>query len=452
MYGKSGMNLGSKHDGTLMETNSSHAAEKGVSFTNKTCDPRRFPWSRVFFPLEVSLGLYLFTAYFSLQLYQQYAFQRIATNTLVAELANASNTSADFNGTHCWSQETIENLTSENTFVNVQLGANHLNVISLVSFFLPSSLMVVLWGPLSDAFGRKPFMLLAIFGQTVSACLSLLIVYLELDLRFFAASEFVSGIFGGPGAMFALSFSYASDVTPKRWLTARIGLLEAAGLLAAAVSSSTSYRWIEHTDCNFVQPSLLTAVVSFLALLFTFFIPESLSKQKRADQFQPSSKALAILRHLLSGLKIFFCPRHIGCGRFWRLWVLAIVLCIAIINDIGVAQILPYFLHNEPFSWNYSFIGMFEATSLVSHGLCLIVLLPLLVMAKVSDIFIGLVGILFSIGSSVFIALLRNTWEMFLGKAKLSYVCISTHAGLVNMYIVCMCVRLLLALVVLSIF
>ena len=66
------------------------------------------------------------------------------------------------------------------------------DVISLASYFLLSSLMVVLWGPLSDAFGQKPFMLLTIFGQTVSVCLSLLIVYFELALKGFAASEFVS--------------------------------------------------------------------------------------------------------------------------------------------------------------------------------------------------------------------------------------------------------------------
>lgn len=390
---------------------------KGVHFT-KCCDFRRFPWRWVIFPVEVSLGLYLFTIFFLMQLLQQYAFQRIANDAFMEYIANhnVSNSSL-FNVSQCWNQDRIVDLTSEDTFTHIQAETNRMNTIFFLSFFLPSSLMVLALGPLSDAFGRKTFMVLALVGQAVSSALSLAIVYFQLNLMVFVASECVSGVFGGAGAMYALTFAYASDATPKRWLTARIGLLEAAAFVAIAISSSTSFRWIEYTDCNFVPPSSLVVGIAVLAILFTLFIPESLPRHRRTKQLRQNRGGC--IRELFNGLKIFFWPWYIEFGTFWRLWVLLLVMCIRVMNDIGLMQIISYFLHNKPLSWNYPLIGTFETVDSMARGLCLIVLLPILVVAKFSDIFIGLVGILFSIGCAIFIALLESTWEMFLGRLKL---------------------------------
>lgn len=345
--------------------------------------------------------------YFNLQLYQQYYYQRTAYSEVADNLSNDSNISL------CLNQELIDNLAGNNeTSVLVQTKVNGLNIIMDLGSLLPSAFAVLIFGPLSDKFGRKPFLILAVFGQAVSDIISLAAVYFNLNVMVFTASSLCFGVFGGFGGIFMISLAYITDVTPERWLTARTGLLVAAIFAATAISSTISFRWISYTNCNFLPPAFFVIGVNVVGIIYTVLIPESLSKQERISLLSTKKGLVSLSK----GIKLFFWPPYIGLRKFWKLWALLLVMTISIIDQVGFAEIITFYLYNKPLLWSYNTISTYETVVSITTGASLVLLLPFLVGLNFPDAMIALLGTVFATGSYVFIALLRETWQMFLGK------------------------------------
>lgn len=351
---------------------------------------------------------FLFAMFFNTQTYQQYYYQRIAYTEVTDNLSNDSNVTLS-NTSLCFNQELIDNLTGNGaTSVSVQTKVNKLNIIMDIGSLLPSGIVALIFGPFSDKVGRKPFLVVALLGQVFGNLISLIIVYFKLNVILFAAASLCVGLSGGFGIIFTVSFAYITDITPKRWLTARVGLLVSTLFIGTAISSSISYRWISYTDCNFLPPAIFLLVIMIVGVLFTVFIPESLSKQGAG-----SNKRLATLT---KGVRLFCWPPHLGLHKFWKLWAVLLVMTITVINEVGNAEIMTFFQRNRPLLWTYDTVSTYVTVFSIATGTSLLVLLPLLVFVKVPDVVIALIGAVFATGSYVFIALLKKTWQMFLGK------------------------------------
>ena len=95
--------------------------------------------------------------------------------------------------------------------------------------------------------------------------------------------------------------------------------------------------------------------------------------------------------------------------------VAEVVVCIATFNLVGLLQIQSYLLLHLPLEWSYSLVGIYGMVNSAVHGMTLVLLLPVLTVSHVADPLIGLVGVLFAAATSIAIANVQNTWEMFLG-------------------------------------
>lgn len=138
------------------------------------------------------------------------------------------------------------------------------------------SLMQFLFGPalgnLSDRFGRRPIILLALAGLTID--------YTIMGFSNWVVLIFIGHTIAGiSGASVATATAYIADITPREKRAQRFGLIGAAiglgfivGPVVGGLLGELGPRW----------PFYAAAVLAGANLLFGFFVlPESLAKDKR---------------------------------------------------------------------------------------------------------------------------------------------------------------------------
>jgi MFS transporter, DHA1 family, tetracycline resistance protein len=138
------------------------------------------------------------------------------------------------------------------------------------------SLMQFIFGPvlgnLSDQFGRRPILLISLFGLTVDYML----MGFAPAVIFLFIGHTIAGI---SGASVATATAYIADITPQEKRAQRFGLIGAAfglgfiiGPVVGGLLGEIGPRW----------PFYTAAVIAAANLLFGFFVlPESLPKDRR---------------------------------------------------------------------------------------------------------------------------------------------------------------------------
>ena len=362
----------------------------------------------ILLPLEICVFIYLFIVYFQIQVYQQYYFQRI----MKEQIKNYLN-STDLNiSDSCLKQDLVVNLTDNETFIDGQRKVNQISMITTLTSLTPSILTSLILTPLSDHYGRKPILVLVLIGLLIGSVIVAFIVHFQLSMYVFLASSLASAMGGGFGVMLACSFAYITDMTPKRWLTIRMGALEASIFVAVATASAAADKWMDKANCDFRPLSWFIVMLCVVGLVYCFLIPESITEQIKISNNVSSKRGW---RTFIHGVKIVSLPKYIGLSGVWKLWMAIFIMVLAIISEIGIIEIQGYFLHNKPLEWTYDTIANYNIVTSTSHLLALVVLVPIFVVLNTPNAVIILIGIVFSCGVSVFIALLTKTWEMFLG-------------------------------------
>lgn len=147
----------------------------------------------------------------------------------------------------------------------------------------------VVWGSLSDHYGRKPMLLLSLGIFGVGTAVSLL----SESILFFIICRLFQGI--GAGGAMVLSYSIPTDLYQGRQLAKVMALVGAingfapatAPLIGGFMADSTGWRGI----------FVLLLIIGLLMLLWSWQRPESLPASKRlpADGFKPYFKAYGTL-------------------------------------------------------------------------------------------------------------------------------------------------------------
>ena len=95
---------------------------------------------------------------------------------------------------------------------------------------------ILVLGPLSDHFGRKPILLLTLFGVLLQGVVAVIIVRFNLSPYYFILAYFLTGICGDHTGFLAAVFAYTADVSSLKWRTFRIGVIEATLAIGKGVS------------------------------------------------------------------------------------------------------------------------------------------------------------------------------------------------------------------------
>lgn len=356
---------------------------------------------RIIFPIEIFFFGFIFSVLYFSNLCQLYYFQRLANDKLNS-LHSHSNDSI------CINQDYYVNHTSRSSFLHLQQKVNDLNMYSNIVFIVISTMITIFLGPLSDVVGRKPMIIYGVIGTLCISIIQLVIVYWKLDVHYYLIAFVFYGASGGFGFVLGLVGAVVVDTTPKRWLTVRMGFVELSIAFGRILSSVAANNWIQSTNCVFLLPALLMVSVSIVTLIYALLIPESL--QRESTNNRNISKQLC---KTFNGLKIFLNPNYLGVQKWWRLCVASIILSIGVVNVVGNSEIINYFLHNRPLEWSYNTIGIYGAVAASSMGVALLVVLPVLVLLKLSDLVVCLVGALSAVVTNIIIANVQTSWEMY---------------------------------------
>lgn len=173
-------------------------------------------------------------------------------------------------------------------------------------------------GNLSDRFGRRPVILLSLFGSG----LDYFLLAWAPTLPWFFLGRILSGI---SGANYSAAVAYIADVSPPEKRAANFGILGAAFGIGFVFGPALG-GWLGHYGLR--VPFIAAGVLTLLNWLYGFFIlPESLKPQnRRAFSLARSNPVGALLvlarKRLVRGLSISYFISSIAHQVYPSIWVL----------------------------------------------------------------------------------------------------------------------------------
>jgi DHA1 family tetracycline resistance protein-like MFS transporter len=144
--------------------------------------------------------------------------------------------------------------------------------ILIASYALMQLIGAPILGRLSDRFGRRPILLLSVFGTFVG----FLLLGFANALWLLFASRILDGLTGGN---LSVAQAYISDVTDEKNRSKGLGMIGAAfglGFIIGPVTGGLLSQW------GYAVPAFVAAGISFLNLILIYnWLPESLTEEKR---------------------------------------------------------------------------------------------------------------------------------------------------------------------------
>ena len=164
--------------------------------------------------------------------------------------------------------------------------------ILIASYAVMQLIGAPILGRLSDRFGRRPVLLLSVFGTF----LGFLLLGFANALWMLFASRILDGLTGGN---LSVAQAYISDVTDEKSRSKGLGLIGAAfglGFIIGPVSGGLLSQW------GYAVPAFAAAAISLINLVLIYaWLPESLTTEKR-NQMTADRPAFS-LNALLVALK-----------------------------------------------------------------------------------------------------------------------------------------------------
>jgi len=242
-------------------------------------------------------------------------------------------------------------------------------------------------GALSDAFGRRPVLLLAVLGLGVDYALTAL----SPTIAWLFAGRIVAGIFG---ASYTTANAYIADVTPAEERGHAFGMLGAAFGVGFVVGPAIGGLL---GDLGPRVPFFVAAGLSLANFLYGLLcLPETLPKEKRRP-----------LR--LSQVHPFGAVANIPGGKHVRTLVIALF---ALFLGSAVYPAVWAFWCNARFDWSPRMIGI----SLAAYGVSSIVTQAFLVgfcTKRWGERKTAFVGLAFNVVCFVLTGLASQTWMVF---------------------------------------
>jgi DHA1 family tetracycline resistance protein-like MFS transporter len=169
------------------------------------------------------------------------------------------------------------------------LGAASWQMGLLVGIFsLAQLVMLPLWGHYSDRIGRKPVLIISIFGTVIGY----LIMGLTRSVTIMMVARMIDGAAGGNISVVQASLSDISTPEERSSIMGKvIGAAYGIGfILGPALGGWLSYHY------GFASPMLITAGLAAVnLLLILFFLPETLRKKEKETT---STSLLMLLKHV----------------------------------------------------------------------------------------------------------------------------------------------------------
>jgi DHA1 family tetracycline resistance protein-like MFS transporter len=164
--------------------------------------------------------------------------------------------------------------------------------ILVASYAVAQLIGAPLLGRLSDRFGRRPVLLISVFGTF----LGFLLLGFANALWMLFVSRIIDGLTGGN---LSVAQAYITDVTDAKSRSQGLGLIGAAfgiGFIIGPVAGGILSQW------GYAAPAFAAAVLSFANLILIYaWLPESLTAEMRANM--PIKRPAVTMGALLAALQ-----------------------------------------------------------------------------------------------------------------------------------------------------
>ena len=356
--------------------------------------------------VEPAFFLFMWARHFYLQLYEQYYYVHYGSQIL-------QNTSFPFpNGTFCLNSSDVDTYAGNGSFKFVETASNNLVVYGQIANRIPSIVASIVFGAISDRFGRKPFLVLIGIGTALQGSLALVTVYFQWNPYYFIIGHFISGATGDFPGILTTGLAYIADISSKRWRGLRIGIIEAVSGIGAALGPILVGIWLQRNSCDFIPLlGFYTASSAAVAIYCLFCIPESLTKSEREVLTVNNPKGC---KSLVRGIKIYFgfVPEYSA----WKLWIAFFVANLLILIGAGGIYLAVYFLKAPPFDLDAEAVGIYQSIQCLSRGMANIILMGIFSAIQMPEAVIALIAMLFNSGGNLLTGLSRKVYQAYAGK------------------------------------
>lgn len=364
---------------------------------------------RVWLTVEPILLLYMFSNFLSYSSLQEFLEYLICSHTSNCTLSSISS-----------SLNTCDVLVSE-VDQQVQADTSHWLLYLNLAAGIPSILVSLLYGSLSDRLGRKLFIVLPAIGSAFNAAVVLQLLYLRetLPIAFLLFGSLVVGFFGNFSVINFAVYSYASDISACSKRTRQIGILESMTYIGGTVSLLLGGVWIK-TSQSYSPPFWCIVACNIMIVIYVIVgLPESWSVAQR------NSDAVNVQVDYYRDVGMKALCKSIGKNIYdyfallltnWRMAMLMMIFFVIEINFLGITDVVILYTIGKPLCWASDFIGYFLALKLFFNGISLLVILPILLAIGLSDIVILSLGLISGSSALVIMGLSTHTWMMFLGE------------------------------------
>lgn len=165
--------------------------------------------------------------------------------------------------------------------------------ILVASYAVAQLIGAPILGRLSDRFGRRPILLVSIFGTF----LGFLLLGFATTLWMLFASRIIDGLTGGN---LSIAQAYITDVTDSKSRAQGLGLIGAAfgiGFIFGPVAGGVLSQW------GYAVPALVAAGISMINLILVYtWLPESLTAEVRESRQGLTSKPSISISALFTAL------------------------------------------------------------------------------------------------------------------------------------------------------
>jgi len=311
----------------------------------------------------------------------------------------------------------------------------------LTCSLVPSVFTVIIWGPITDAIGRKKAMVFVPFVNGLRALVYLTNSYfLNAHPAYLLFGSFLSCFYGEFQGVVALCYAYMADVTADdlNQRTMRMAFIE-AGVFGAGIPAGLLSGYLLQ-QIGFVPVFILTLGINVIILLYVVcFLPSS---EVHSDPVQPSpvnvksnligssGSSQEIENELpsnvptVNGAMNLFNPfyhfKHVfqvitnkECRRIVLPLILAFGLSVCAVLGELIVQTL--YLKNKPFEFSFQEIGYYSAVQSAIRGLGVIVITQLSFRwLHLEDYTLIIVGLISQIVCYLLIGFARSTVVVFL--------------------------------------
>ncbi|XP_062596906.1 proton-coupled folate transporter-like isoform X2 [Saccostrea cucullata] len=228
------------------------------------------------------------------------------------------------------------------------------NVYISIAQGVPLLLSSVLFSPLSDSIGRRPFLSLGAFGAGIKQLLMTLAIVFHWNVYLFIPFTLIEGLCGSWVAQLAVAMSVVSDLTTagksRSYLIAVLSFVLGVGFsLGTFVSGYVVVR------LGYDYSMAISSGMSGLAFVIACFIPETLSdSQRQSNRFSCMGNFKDILRFYTKN-----DPEYPTSTR-WKYNTAILSFIFIMMSKLGSFAIETFYLLNSPFCFNPETISIFE--------------------------------------------------------------------------------------------